>query len=66
MILDILAIVIYFLDMIVQINSAIIDSENGEMVTNRNKILAVYINTRFFKDLVSSLPIDYLLLAVDN
>ena len=41
-------------------------TEEGDMVKNRNKILAMYINRKLFKDLVSSVPVDYALLAINS
>ena len=55
--LNILAMIIYLIDIFIQMRTAI-PEPNGNLITDKSKIFALYVNKSLFYDIIFSIPWD--------
>ena len=58
--LNIFAIFIYLLDMLVQTRTAIQEETTGNLIVDKQKIWACYVNKKLFYDILFCVPWDYI------
>jgi hypothetical protein len=61
--LDIISLIVFAMDILMTLKTAF--NKHFEITVNLNEVSVDYMDTRFFVDILSMLPIDYLLLLFD-
>lgn len=61
--LDLISILIYGFDIFLSSRTVKFDNEQNRYIVDRNLIFLKYINEEFFMDIISFLPLDYILMA---